>query len=318
MYQHFIGIDIGKSSFVVAQYGQKAIQTFSNTAEGFQAFCNNYQPVLGNSLVVLETTGGYEMGLVYHLIPQGIIVHRANARKVKHFIRSFGKEGKSDAIDAVGLARYGYERQEILEPFVMKLCIQDQLQQLAQRQLDLKKILVQEKNRRQAPNQHIYVTQSCEQLIAFLEKQLDGLEKEVQAIIDRTPEQKEKQEILQKIPGIGATISRALLALLPELGTLNRRQIASLVGVAPHPHESGQTVGYRRTKGGRQAVRGILFMAAMTAARSKERLGDFYRGLIARGKKKMVALTALMRKIIVIANAKLIDWFKCQERLIVA
>lgn len=128
MYQYFIGIDISKANFVVAQYGQKGCQTFNNTPQGFQDFCDSYKVVLMNSLVILETTGGHEMALTCHLIAQGIVVHRANAWKVKYFIRSFGKEGKSDAIDAVGLAQYGYERHKILEPFVVKLCIQEQLQ----------------------------------------------------------------------------------------------------------------------------------------------------------------------------------------------
>jgi transposase len=134
------------------------------------------------------------------------------------------------------------------------------------------------------------------------------LETEINQLIQADPDKQAKQVILQEIDGIGPTTSNSLLALLPELGNVNRRQIASLVGVAPHPCESGKSVGYRQTQGGRQTVRSILFMAAMTAARSKGRLGEFYRKLIARGKKKMVALTALMRKIVVIANAKIRDW----------
>jgi transposase len=116
--------------------------------------------------------------------------------------------------------------------------------------------------------------------------------------------------VLQEIPGVGPIVSGALLALLPELGVINRKQIASLVGLAPYPYESGQKIGYRKTKGGRQDIRSLIFMSALTASRSKSRLGKFYQGLINRGKKPMVALTALMRKIIVIANGKLSDWYK--------
>lgn len=188
--------------------------------------------------------------------------------------------------------------------------------QLVQRRLDLRQILVQEKNRRQAPNQYARVIESCNGMIQVLEIQLKSIENEIQAIIEAEPGQKEKQRVLQEVDGIGVTISSALLALLPELGRVNRRQIASLVGLAPHPHESGKSIGYRQTKGGRRDVRCILFMAAMTASRSKKRLGKFYRSLISKGKKKMVALTALMRKIVVIANAKLADWFKEQAQLV--
>ena len=115
----------------------------------------------------------------------------------------------------------------------------------------------------------------------------------------------EKKKILQQVPGIGEITSLMLIALLPELGHLNRRQIASLVGLAPYPNESGKKIGYRRTKGGRLEVRNILFMAGLSAAHSKSRLGDKYKKLTNAGKKKMVAMVAIMRNIIVIANAKL-------------
>ncbi|WP_075261564.1 transposase [Candidatus Odyssella acanthamoebae] len=115
----------------------------------------------------------------------------------------------------------------------------------------------------------------------------------------------QRYQTLQEIAGVGPIVATTLLGLLPELGTLNRRQIANLAGLAPHPCESGKTVGYRRTKGGRVDVKRILFMAAMTARRTDSPLKAFYENLIKRGKKKMVALTALMRKIVIIANAKL-------------
>lgn len=316
MYQYFIGIDISKDSFVAAQHGQNSVQSFDNTIEGFQNFYKNFESVLSESLVVLETTGGHEMALINYLVSQNIVIHRANARKVKYFIRSLGKEAKTDVIDAIGLARYGYERYESLEPYVVKLYAQEYLQQLVQRRLDLRQILVQEKNRKKAPNQHIRVIESCNNIIQALEIQLKNIENEIQEIIEADPKQKEKQRILQEVDGIGSVISSALLALLPELGKINRRQIASLVGLAPYAYESGKSIGYRQTKGGRRDVRCILFMAAMTASRSKGRLGDFYRNLISKGKKKMVALTALMRKIVVIANAKLVDWFKIQDQRI--
>jgi len=255
------------------------------------------------------------MALTGYLLDRNIALHRANSRKVKYFIRSLGKQAKSDAIDAAGLARYGYERHENLELFVMKSENQAKLQQLVQRRLDLKQMLVQEKNRRQAPNQDAYIVKCCNSIIKVFEKQLKALQEEIQALIEREPEQKEKQKILEEIDGVGVITSGSLLALLPELGKINRREIASLVGLAPHPYESGQMIGYRKTKGGRRDIRCILFMAAMTASQSKGRLGEYYKGMLNRGKKKMVALTALMRKIIVIANAKLSDWYKAQEKI---
>lgn len=310
MYQNFIGIDIGKASFVVGFYNQRDTYEFENSLKGFKAFIERFEAILPFSLVVLETTGGYEMNLVTYLVSRKFAVHRADTRKVKYFIRSLGKEAKSDAIDAQGLSRYGCERHERLDLYVPKVSNQELLQQFTQRRLDLKKMLVQEKNRSQSPNLNASISKSCYAMINALEKQMLAVDEAIQSLIDADPKQKEKQQVLQEVDGIGQIISGTLLALLPELGTVNRRKIASLVGLAPHPYESGSKIGYRRTKGGREDARSILFMAAMTASRSKGRLGEFYRSMIARGKKKMVALTALMRKIVVIANAKIADWNK--------
>lgn len=313
MYYNFIGIDISKKTFTVGQYGIQVTKNFENTAQGFREFCKEYKNALSNCLVVLETTGGYEMELTKFLLKKEISLHRADTRKVKYFIRSLGKSAKSDTIDALGLAQYGYERHQSLTLFSIKFDNQAILQQLVQRRLDLKKLLVQEKNRKQAPNQDRRIVTCCNTMIKAIEKQIKALDKEIQDYIETSPREKEKQKILEEIAGIGKGISGCLLALLPELGKINRRAIASLIGVAPHPYESGQMIAYRSTKGGRKNVRCILFMAAMTAARSKGRLGEFYKGMLNRGKKKMVALTALMRKIIVIANAKLSDWYKVQS-----
>jgi len=312
MYQNFIGIDISKETFVVAQQSKKRTQEFNNSLIGFEEFSSEYQELLPETLVILEATGGYEMSLVRYLLSLGAFVHRADTRKVKYFIRSLGTRAKSDRVDALGLAEYGYERHARLERFVLQTQEQEELQQLVQRRLDLKHLLVQEKNRYQAPNKNQTIKKTCEELISSIENQLKPLEEAINQLIKDFPEIQAKQQVLQEIDGIGQVIANSLLALLPELGQVNRRQIASLVGLAPHPCESGKKIGYRCTQGGRHSVRTILFMGAMTAARSKGKLGDFYKQLVNRGKKKMVALTALMRKMIVIANAKIRDWYKQQ------
>ena len=313
MYQNFIGIDISKLTFVVGFHNRRETYEFNNTTKGFKAFFKKFKAQLSQSLVVLETTGGYEMELINFLLEAKVALHRADTRKVKYFIRSLGREAKSDAIDALGLAQYGYERHERLDLFVPKTTQQDLLQQFTERRLDLKKMLVQEKNRSQSPNLNPSIRKSCHTMIKTFERQIQTVDEALQSLIEAEPEQREKQQVLQEIDGIGQVLSTTLIALLPELGTVNRRRIASLVGLAPHPCESGAKIGYRRTKGGREDVRSILFMAAMTASQSKGRLGEFYRHLIAQGKKKMVALTALMRKIVVIANAKLADWYNKQQ-----
>lgn len=302
MYQNFIGIDISKVDFVVAVHGKSEVKSFANTREGFEEFVISYKDELSDSLSILETTGGYELGLARYLKGKGMKVHRANTRKVKHFIRSYGVLGKSDSLDAKGLANYGAERYRLLEVFEENSALI--LQKLVQRRQDIKQILVQEKNRLQAPDQH-ELKYSFEAVITVLKEQLTKIDLEIEGYCEMHSSLNDKRKVIETVEGIGKVISVQLLALLPELGVINRKKIASLAGVAPHPHESGNKIGYRPTRGGREQVKAILFMAALTASRSKSKLGEFYHSLVNRGKKKMVALVALMRKILIIANARL-------------
>lgn len=301
----FIGIDIGKAEVVVGAHGAKITHSFPNSKLGFRAFCKTYKKELSSALVVLETTGGYETLFLYALLDKMIPVHRANTRQVKSFIRSWGQHGKSDALDAQALALYGFERHKFLSLFQKPDPKLAKLSALAQRRQDLTQMLVQEKNRLQSPHCDPAVLKSCKQVIHILETQIASISQEIKEIVKADSQLQAQQKALETIPGIGPQIAPFLLAFLPELGQLNRRQIASLCGLAPYPFESGKRVGYRKTKGGRQHVRSVLFMAAMAARNSNSPLKAYYEKLISRGKKKMVALTALMRKLIVIANAKL-------------
>jgi transposase len=305
VYQHFIGIDIGKNEVVVGMYGSKSTKTYPNTIEGIKQFFDDYTSFLENSLVILETTGGYEKLYLNHLVEKNISVHRANTRQVKAFIRSLGVHGKTDALDALALARYGCERQYRLAMYRRVDNIFETLKHLAQRRLDLNQLLVQEKNREKAPDLGPLVKQSCLMMIECIKNQLKFVLDEMTRLMHLCPELEEKKTLLQEIPGIGEITSLMLVVLLPECGTMNRRQIASLTGLAPYPNDSGARRGHRCTKGGRQEVRNILFMAGMSAAHSKSDLGEKYRHFLEKGKQKMVALVAIMRKIIVRANAKL-------------
>ena len=305
MYQHFIGIDISKDNFSAAQQGKNEAKIFLNNPAGFAEFCEYYQKILPRSLVVLETTGGYELALIRYLQAKQFAVHRANARKVKYFIRSYGRVAKTDAIDAIGLAQYAFERHSALEIYVENP--QKILVKLVQRRHDLKHMLVQEKNRQQAPDQQ-ELKESFSIIRAALELEIQKIENSIDQIIQDNTQMHEQKKILETVNGIGSITAIQLLALLPELGTLNRKKIASLAGLAPQAYESGKKIGYRSVKGGRPQVKSILFMAAMTASRSQSTLGVFYQKLVNSGKKKMVALTALMRKILVVANARLRDF----------
>lgn len=307
IYTNFIGIDIGKLSFVVTVHGRKKTGEYENTLEGIEKFLKDYRSVLANGLSVLETTGGYEMRLLLTLCENGFAVHRANTRKIKNFIRSLSNGAKTDQLDSKALALYGYERHDRLDCFKPQSKQSLELYELVQRCSDLKYILVAEKNRLKAPRVH-FVKESCELMIDALTKQIEALTERINIIIKNDIVLKKKKEVLKTIPGIGEITANYLLVLVPELGTINRKQIASLIGLAPIANDSGLHRGYRATGHGRAGVKPILFMAAMAARNSNSWLKDFYNRLVGAGKKKIVALTALMRKIIVIANARIRDF----------
>lgn len=303
-YQNFIGIDIGKATFVAACHGQKTTQEYANNLAGITSFINDNKALLPDALVVLETTGGYEQLLLDRLTAKGFRVHRANTRKVKNFVRSYSDGAKTDRLDALALARYGAERHVSLGLYEPPSAVQRQLTELARRRLDLKKMAVVEKNRLQAPGT-TFSRKSIQTMIQAITAELASITAQMQRLAEQDDALKTKQNALLAIPGIGEVTALNLLILLPELGHLNRREIASLCGLAPRANDSGQCTGYRRTGHGRDDVKPALFMAAMAARRSKSALGAYYENLTGRGKKPMVALTALMRKIIVIANAKI-------------
>lgn len=304
LYTNFIGLDIGKFTFVASVYGRKTTKEYENNLSGIKIFLKDHKGLLPQSLCVLETTGGYEMRIALSLCDKGFAVHRANTRKVKNFILSYGNGAKTDALDARALALYGYERDNKLTKFVPASKNALELYELVQRRQDLKQMLVAEKNRYQAPRANVIKT-GCMEIISVITKQVKKIDEEINELIENNNTLKAKKAVLLTIPGIGNIIANELLALMPELGTMNRKQIASLAGLAPKANESGKFVGYRHTGQGRNIVKPILFLAAMAARNSKSHLATFYSDLVTRGKKKMVALVALMRKIIVIANARL-------------
>lgn len=305
-YTSFIGIDIGKLTFFVAVHGQKVVKEYENTSSGINQFLNDFKKTLSTSLCILETTGGYEMRLLLALCGQKYAIHRANTRHVKNFIRSYGNTAKTDRLDAKHLALYGFERSQSLMLFIPPSEQAMQLYELVQRRIDLKHMLVAEKVRLKAPRT-FYMSESIQLIIDVLTQELESITKQIETVITLDPILKQKQKTLRTIPGIGPIIANELITLLPELGELNRREIAALVGLAPLANDSGQFRGYRRTSYGRQGIKPLLFLAAMAARNSNSSLKTYYESLIARGKLKMVAMVALMRKIIVMANARLKD-----------
>lgn len=241
-YQNFIGIDIGKFKNVVAVHEQKNTVGFDNNTSGWQQLFQKFSDILPNSLVTLENTGKYELGLLHFLVDKNIATHRANTRKVKSFILSHGTLAKSDKSDARALAQYGFERHSTISLFVPTFENQSTLVALCQRRDDITQMRAQEKCRLAAPeNDHI--KESCQKTIEFFNIQIDELNNTIQKIIDESRELQQRQKILKTVPGIGPKLSQDFLCLMPELGYLSRREVASLAGVAPYPKESGKTIG---------------------------------------------------------------------------
>lgn len=297
----FVGCDVGKDEIAVfVSEGERAFN-ISNDPKALARFARELPP---DSLVICEATGGYESALLAALVSAERACHRADARKVKAFIRSLGTLAKTDSIDARALARYGAERHDRLTLWRPADKAQQQLQELVMMRRDLVASRVAWNNRSKAPGS-ARLAKLIAPILATFDAQLAAIDQKIAKLVAATAPLAQRAERLIAIPGVGSTTAYALLALMPELGSMSRRQAASLAGLAPHPKQSGQRDAYRRVRGGRPAVRNTLFMAALSATRFHPQISEFYKRLRAAGKKPIVATTAAMRKLIVIANATL-------------
>ena len=306
-YLYFIGIDIAKDSFDWACHDTpNRAGHLSNSVHGFNALYNAFRDKSEQVFIVLEATGGYENALVDFLLAHNIAVHRVQPLKSAHYIRSLRVHGKTDALDAVALARYGAERHAnlaVLQPIDNTLRT---LQALQARRKDLLTMRTAETQRLKHPG-YCLTRQSVQTVRDVLNGEIASVEKQMVEMIECNEVLKAKFAVLKAFKGVGTITALCILADMPELGTLTRKQAASLAGVAPHPKQSGKMQGYRSTRGGRQSVRNTLFMAALSAKNYNVQLKPFFERLVKNGKKPIVALTAVMRKMIVILNAKLRD-----------
>jgi transposase len=297
----FIGCDVGKANIVVYDAVIGRTRTLANQPQALSDFAASLDAAC---FVVCEATGGYESDLLAALIAAGVPAHRADARKVKAFIRSFGTLGKTDAIDARALARYGKDRCVELALWQARDRERLRLQALVLTRRDMVRDRLAYANRRAAPGAEP-VHACLEALLAAFDRQIKELDGEIKRLTQQCEPIARAVAILVAIKGIGDKTASALIALMPELGSLPRRQAAALAGLAPHPRQSGEAEGYRRTRGGRPEVKRLLFMAALTARKHNPHLKALYERLIQAGKKPLVAIPAIMRKLVVIANAKL-------------
>lgn len=299
----FIGIDVSKNSIdVVSLCGSVRLQGV-NPLKAARALTGK-----GVQLVVLEGTGGYERPAVEALQAAGIPVAIVNARRVRDFAKALGKRAKTDIVDAFVLAQYAKTFTPApatpLSPEVR------QLQALVIRRRQLQGLLTQEKNRRHQMRDEA-VRASIQAVIKALQNTLEVV---TAAIADQlNTHWRQTHDLLRTVKGIGTITAATLIAELPELGHIGRKQIAAIAGVAPFTQQSGQWKGKAVCLGGRKTVRSTLYMAVLSAVRFDARLKVFYQDLIARGKPQKVALNACMRRTLVILNAVVRDSIKQQN-----
>ena len=298
-----VGIDVAKAHVDVSVLGVKLdVQRFVNDADGHSALVAALQP-FAVSLVVMEATGGYEAAIACALQAAGLSVAVVNPRQARDFAKSMGQLAKTDAVDARLLAEFAsvLVRREDLATFIRPLPDDKQqtLAALVTRRRQLLTMLGAERQRLQLAIAK--VRPSIEAMIKAIRAQLDDVEAQMVGHVKEHYEELDK--LLRSASGIGPVASATLIAELPELGRLNRREIAALVGVAPVANDSGTTRGRRRIQGGRFEIRRVLYMAALVAAKHNPPIKAFYQRLLAAGKLPKVALVACMRKLLTTLNA---------------
>lgn len=298
-----LGLDVGKLTITLYDGRSRRSRRIGNTAEELLEALRAYAHY---DLAVCEATGGYEDVLLATLVAVGIPAHRADGQRVKAFLRSYGTRAKTDLIDACALAHYGQDRFAKLIRWTPAAAAHDEFVSLVERRRDLVELRAIEKNRLQAPRA-ARVAADIASLIDELSRRIGELDDRIATLVESNHRLRLINEALRSVTGIGPIIAAALIAGLPELGQISRRKIASLCGLAPHPRDSSTIHGHRTTQGGRRFLRPVLFMAALAASRGTGPLADAYRRLVAAGKSKVLALVAIARKIVVIANARVRD-----------
>lgn len=293
-----VGIDVSKAILDVAVLPSGELLQFANDGNGIDALASKLKsaPV---DLVVMEATGGYETAVATALVGAGLRVAVVNPRQIRDFAKATGRLAKNDRIDAQVIAAFG----QAIEPEIVRLPDEDtrKLAELLVRRRQLVAMRVQEVNRlalMQGPTR-----KRIKAHIDWLEKEIDKLDVDITAALRASPAWRAKDELLRSFKGVGRITSSTLLVSLPELGQLDRRAIAALVGLAPFNRDSGVMRGRRSIYGGRSQVRTLLYMAATTAIRSNPVIRPFYERLKSRGKPHKVAMVACMRKMLTILNA---------------
>ena len=299
----FIGIDVAKDRLDVHVRPFGEAFAVARDSEGL-AQLSERLTALAPTLVVLEATGGFEVTVAAALAAVRLPLAVVNPRQIRDFARATGQLAKTDALDAAVIARFA----EAVRPEARPVPDAESrlLGELVARRRQIIEMMTAERNRRRQLTSRRLI-KSVDRLLLALQKELTDIERELDDTIRGTPAWREAEDLLTSVPGVGNIVARMLIADLPELGRLDRKKIAALVGVAPINRDSGKMRGKRTTWGGRANVRAILYMAALVASRHNPTLARFYQRLLAAGKPKKLALTAVMRKLLTILNAILRD-----------
>jgi transposase len=298
----YVGIDVSKDRLDVAVLGERQEKQMSNTQDGITQLVKWMQE-LQPELIVVEATGGYQRAVVDALFHAGLPVAVVNPARVRQFARACGLLAKTDKLDAQVLAVFGQRVQP--KRYEGKSEAEKQLSALLVRRKQLEEMLKAEQNRLRTISPSL--RGSVERIIAILKEEKKRLEEQIEQFLRDQKVWQEQREILSSAPGVGKVTTATLLADLPELGRMDRKKIAALVGVAPMNYDSGKKRGYRKTKGGRTDVRSVLYMSTLVATRYNPVIQAQYQQLLKRGKLKKVALTACMRKFLTILNAMVRD-----------
>ena len=298
----YVGIDVSKDWLDVAVLGEGREWQVDNNPEGIAKLVQQMQDVCPE-LIVVEATGGYQRAVVEALFHTGLPVAVVNPARVRQFARACGLLAKTDKLDARVLAVFGQRVQPKL--YTGKSEAEKQLAALLVRRKQIEEMLKAEQNRLRTTSPSL--RSSVEQVMVFLKEQKKCLDEQIQQFLQEQPAWQEQREILSSAPGVGMVTTATLLAELPELGKMDHKKIAALVGVAPMNYDTGKKRGYRKTKGGRTNVRSVLYMSTLVATRYNPVIQTQYQHLLKRGKEKKVALTACMRKFLTILNAMVRD-----------
>lgn len=298
----FVGIDVSKDRLDIAVLGESKASQASNDEKGIASLAKKMK-AMEPELIVVEATGGYQRVVVDALFGSGLAVAVVNPSRVRQFARAYGLLAKTDKLDAQILAVFG----ERVKPrlYEGKDKKERELSGLLVRRRQLEEMLKAEKNRLRTIQASLQG--SVERIIACLQAEKKMVEEQIHQYMTEQKDWQTEREILGSAPGVGPVTTATMLADLPELGKMDRKKIAALVGVAPMNYDSGKKRGYRKTKGGRADVRSVLYMSTLVATRYNPVIQKQYQSLLKRGKLKKVALTACMRKFLTILNAMVRD-----------